>query len=373
MRPDVRSERGAILIFVGLAVLMLTAFSAFVLDYGVMWLSRRQAQNAADAGALAGAISRLYDEPMAPGPVTEAAALGAVGANPVFGAAGGAVVDTSDTACPAWATGGGCVRVDVHRDGTNASTVLPAYFANLFGVTSQSVRATATAQVRFGNASDCLKPFAVSDFYTPPVESYTSPGYTIEDHLGTTILLKGGPGTTLAPGWFRLLDLVGGQGGGVGGEEGTRNQIRSCVAETFTVGETLLDQNGNEAAIRTAIEDLYNLDPGASWDGDSIEGSCVEDHSCMRYTSDGDLVPDPGRTYSPRVMALPVFDPLVFQNTGEIVMVNILGFFLETQIVKPPDFEIYGTLVLKPDMTVTGGAGTVDPGASFLRVIQLIQ
>jgi len=34
-RPDPGSERGAILIFVGLAVFMLTAFSAFVLDYGV--------------------------------------------------------------------------------------------------------------------------------------------------------------------------------------------------------------------------------------------------------------------------------------------------------------------------------------------------
>ena len=38
------------------------AFNVFVLDYGMMWVGRRQAQNAADAGALAGATARAYDD-----------------------------------------------------------------------------------------------------------------------------------------------------------------------------------------------------------------------------------------------------------------------------------------------------------------------
>src|SRR4051794_26772168 len=54
-------ERGAITIHVAIALAALIAFSAFVVDYGVMWVSRRQAQNAADAGALAGAISTMVD------------------------------------------------------------------------------------------------------------------------------------------------------------------------------------------------------------------------------------------------------------------------------------------------------------------------
>jgi len=37
--------------------------------------------------------------------------------------------------------------VNVYRDGTNGSATLPVYFAPLFGVTSQAVNATATAQV----------------------------------------------------------------------------------------------------------------------------------------------------------------------------------------------------------------------------------
>ena len=53
-----RSEQGAVFVQVGISILVLMAFNVFVLDYGVMWVSRRQAQNAADAGALAGAVAR---------------------------------------------------------------------------------------------------------------------------------------------------------------------------------------------------------------------------------------------------------------------------------------------------------------------------
>ena len=55
------NERGAVLIQVAVALLALLALSSFVFDYGVMWVSRGQAQNAADAGALSGAISLAFD------------------------------------------------------------------------------------------------------------------------------------------------------------------------------------------------------------------------------------------------------------------------------------------------------------------------
>ena len=50
------SERGAVLVHVAFAFLALLAFTTFVVDWGVFWLARRQAQNAADAGALAAAM-----------------------------------------------------------------------------------------------------------------------------------------------------------------------------------------------------------------------------------------------------------------------------------------------------------------------------
>src|SRR5213592_3728908 len=55
-------ERGAVLIQVAISILALTAFTTFVVDYGVLWVARGQAQNAADAGALAGATARAFDD-----------------------------------------------------------------------------------------------------------------------------------------------------------------------------------------------------------------------------------------------------------------------------------------------------------------------
>jgi hypothetical protein len=52
---------------------------------------------------------------------------------------------------------GGCVQVNVYRTG------MPTYFANVFGITSQQIRATATAQARGANSVRCLKPFGILD------------------------------------------------------------------------------------------------------------------------------------------------------------------------------------------------------------------
>src|SRR5437773_10538844 len=56
------SERGAVLVQASILLLVLIGFTAFVFDYGVMWVARNQAQTAADAGALAGAIALQYDD-----------------------------------------------------------------------------------------------------------------------------------------------------------------------------------------------------------------------------------------------------------------------------------------------------------------------
>src|SRR5438552_18642709 len=56
------SERGAVLVQAAIVLLVLIAFTTFVFDYGVLWVARNQAQTAADAGALAGAIGMAYDD-----------------------------------------------------------------------------------------------------------------------------------------------------------------------------------------------------------------------------------------------------------------------------------------------------------------------
>src|SRR5689334_8056852 len=57
-----RSESGISLIHVAMLLFVFMGFSMFVTDLGALWLARGQAQNAADAGALAGAVARSFDE-----------------------------------------------------------------------------------------------------------------------------------------------------------------------------------------------------------------------------------------------------------------------------------------------------------------------
>ena len=63
-RPASRlnSERGATLVHVAIALVSLMGIAAYAVDRGIVWISRGQAQNAADAGALAGAVARAFDD-----------------------------------------------------------------------------------------------------------------------------------------------------------------------------------------------------------------------------------------------------------------------------------------------------------------------
>lgn len=177
MSSKLSSERGAILIQVAIASVVLIAFSMFVVDYGVMWVSRGQAQNAADGGALAGAVALAFDDfdnREDDGPAKQAALKIAL-LNKVYGEDPDVQVDTDiifydddPTKFPAECADDTCIRVDVYRtnrtiDGIARSNPLPMMFGQLVGLTDQGVRATATAQILAGNAAKCVKPWVVAD------------------------------------------------------------------------------------------------------------------------------------------------------------------------------------------------------------------
>src|SRR6185436_6050706 len=119
------SERGAILVHVAIASIVLIAFTMFVVDYGIMWVSRNQAQNAADAGALAGAIALGYDDFANrddDGPAKQSAQQFAL-LNAVFGEAPDVKIDAdvifypgNEDKFPAECADDTCIRVDVYRN-----------------------------------------------------------------------------------------------------------------------------------------------------------------------------------------------------------------------------------------------------------------
>ena len=165
------SERGSILVQVGVAIIVLIAFTTFVADYGLMWVARRQAQNAADAGALAGAIALGYDDfsDRSNAGAAKQSAHNVAIANYVAAEAPKVDIDADvyfypddPTKFPDECADDTCIRVDVYRNQA-ANNPLPIWFGQLIGLVDQGVQATAIARAAFGNASDCLKPWAVVD------------------------------------------------------------------------------------------------------------------------------------------------------------------------------------------------------------------
>ena len=73
------------------------------------------------------------------------------------------LTDVTFPPCPPGAPGppDTCVKVDAFRNQARGNA-LPMFFGNLVGVSSQGVRATATAQIVAGNTDGCLKPWAIA-------------------------------------------------------------------------------------------------------------------------------------------------------------------------------------------------------------------
>jgi len=394
-------ERGAIMIQVGITILVLSAFAMFVVDYGVMWVSRNQAQNSADSGALAGAIALALDsftDHSDTGPAKVAATEFAQ-SNYVWGEQPDVNITTdvrfySDdpASFPALCSGDDCVRVDVYRNQTRGNP-LPTFFGWLVGVQDQGVRATAIAQAGAANASKCLKPWAVldkwgesdgpwtsdstydpmtmpEDWYQAPSGSDPGTSYTLKNDLGVRIKLKvGDPGNSkevFGAGWFSPIDL-----GGTGGDV-YRDNISGCADGIYAIGSTLSVENGNMIGpTKQGVDDLTALDPNAKWDGTRVIDSCVgPPYTCATK----------GYQASPRIVAIPVintqdaYDQVhngdKTQGAGNmtVTVVAILGFFVEGM----DGNDVVGYLCTKPDLLVSDG-GSVAPGAGFLTAIRLVR
>jgi Flp pilus assembly protein TadG len=389
------AEHGAILIHVAVALVVLMAFTTFVVDYGVLWVARGQAQNAADAAALAGAVAVAFDDGTDltdTGPVKQSAyALSQ--SNFVWGESPNVRLATDITfpVCPDGTNT--CLRVDVYRN-QDRGNPLPVFFGALIGLTQQGIQATATTEVRAANASDCLKPWAIPDkwvenypvpgpwvpgeefnkyeepngpplpnpdIYIPPDANQPGTGFTLEADYGTELLLKpGNPNAATSPGWFFPLQLT--EPGAAEYEE----SIVGCSGTVWGVGDEIPVEPGNMIGPTVqGVRDLIDLDPYATWDpvSESVVGSCSQQSppSC------------PGYTRSPRIVVVPVFDTGAYEDgrqTGRLTVrvVNILGFF----IASLQGNDVRGYLVTGAGL-LDAGNGNLNGESSFAKNIVLLR
>ena len=402
-----RDESGVSLIQVAMLLFVFMGLSMFVVDYGVVWLARVQAQNAADAGALAGATARGFDEFADPPAANGAAYQSAYASTRRHNIFGEIPEPTISFVCPAFAPAGvRCTRVDVFRDGVNnTSTYLPTYFAAAFGNFTQQIKATATAWTTSGNSSQCVRPWAIADkwaenplttpdqydhwvkvgnsvvelmvhdTYTPPSRNSSGTGYTVSPPApppgdqGTRVTLKlGQAGDVMSPGWFMAVDLPDGNGGYPTGGSVYQDNIATCLGVSVGLGDKLPTETGDKIGpTRMGVDDLIRLDPDATWNGTQIAGSLFPEFS------------------SPRVVPVVVFNIDEFQQHdlandwttsgygcptggGCVKVVNLLGFFVESMSGR----DVTGILLTYPG-EFDSSKGVINNSASFSTVIQLIQ
>jgi Flp pilus assembly protein TadG len=375
----VQSERGAVFVQFGISLFVLMAFNVFVLDYGLMWVARRQAQNAADAGALAGATYLAYDQYANAG-FAVATAQGIAAANMVWQQA---ATPVASAACPGGVTGATCMTVNIYRNGSNGSSALPMLFGPVIGLTSQGVQATATALIGPANTTTCLKPWALPDRWNDvrspsdefnkwaagvllsPADVYTAPSAS---GAGTTPTLPANYGFiipfdvnyafdhAITRGFMLPLVLPGGK---------THLQnMTECNGQPISIGQTLsIDtglMGGSGGVAESAAWAAFNLDSTADY---AFEAGGYVDNSCAPNCA----------PVSPRLWAIALYDPSDFDyrrgvadwsgcpgGTPCIQIKSITGFFIDYLDPAAPNGR-HGHLLRYPGITVAPGPSITAP------------
>lgn len=375
-----RDEQGMSILYVTTGFLSFFVATTLAIDVGMLTTARAQAQNAADAGALAGAIALALDDwndRSASGPAVQAAVNAAL-ENIVIGRA--VAVEPSDVTFPVAPSGeANRVRVTVFRTAAR-SNPLSTFIAAVFGMDTVDMTAAATAHAAPANAMTCVRPFTIPDKWieknVPPNDTfdrYDNKGEVIPDadeyapgttsykpeippadgDKGRRVTLRAGTGNNIAPTFYYSWSMPG-NNGEIGADWYERN-IRECNPTTIPTGSIMTQEPGNMMGPTiSGIEALIAQDPSAYWDDD-----------------DEKVVSPLGR--SPRVFPIPLYDPDFFQSgkmTGRNATLQVagwIGFFVEDRSGN----EVYGRImpmlgVIDPD------AGPAPEGA-VPRAVQLIE
>ncbi len=374
-------ERGMTFVYVGLGFMGFLAATTLAIDVGMFATARSQAQNAADAGALAGATALVRDS------YTDRSSAGPAVRSAISTAESNTIVNYPLTVLPADVTfptdpsgQADRVRVDVHR-------TVPTLMGPIFGVKTVNIAATATGEASPANAMTCVKPFMIPDKWIERIDStgkldgswtpdktfdmydklnnpFPNPdtyvgadhadytGYTVARDVGTSLVLRAGTGDEVNPSFYYSWKMPGDVGGNF-----YRQNIATCNQSTITWGTEITQEPGDKSGPTIqGITDLYNMDPGAYWDT-----------SCM-------CVQGSAFKTSPRVFPIPLYDPWYYAvgkangRPASFRIANFLGFFVDRV---PSGNAIYGK--------VTNIVGLVDPNAgpapanAFPHAIRLVQ
>jgi Flp pilus assembly protein TadG len=393
LRKFGRDEDGFSLVFVGMGGLALVGASMLAIDVGMLMSARSQAQNAADAGALAGAIALAYDDwddRTADGPAVVRAIATAkankvqdveVAVNPAD------VVFLNDEAGVA-----SRVQVTVYRDTAHQNAV-QTLIAQYFKIATANVSAVAVAEASPANAMTCVKPFTIpdrwieknpittpwtsaadfsrydkkgnlispADVYEPAytddggkkVQNPNYSGYNSEKSRGEKLVLRASNASKIQSSFYFSLAMTDDTGG-----SDYEWNIANCNRKIYGWGSPLIQEPGaKEGPTIHGIQMLIDKDPNAVWN----QSTKAVDNSAY------------GERQSPRVFPIPLYDPDYYDEghqTGRVATLrtaNWIGFFVE---YIGSGSEIHGRIIPIGgirDKTMTTGTN------DFPRAIRLVK
>jgi Flp pilus assembly protein TadG len=251
-----QNEKGVVIIVIALLLPILIGFCALVVDLGYLYVAKGELQNAADAGALAGA-KQLYDGTTPTLHWTDApsSATTLVQQNKVAGTnLSDATVDAgywSITQTPAGMQSQAitptvndvpAVRVTVNRAAGVNGGALPTYFAKIFGVTSVPLTASAVAGVTVaGSMTGSVLPISLS-------QAYVNANPLVGGQSGTVTFSPDNSPTTSH--WTTLEE-------GFNGANVTRDLTDPSyvLQHPVSIGDTIQGSTGIKATLYNAIAD----------------------------------------------------------------------------------------------------------------------
>jgi len=371
MRLLRRGDSGSVLIFVAVAIFVLAAMAILAVDISKLLVTRAQLQNAADAGALAGAELFMESGVTPVKSEVEQHARDVAALNQAFN-------ETYDTPMSPVSDIDAVAVTDAGEDyGTVTVTtrsVVSQYFTGVLPALARVGRVGAVAAARAGEVCkvQCLKPWSIPDRWDdggqpgwpawkdnehwdaegftdlnengvwdenepftdgvdlnrnsgPKNGQYTSEfyhplltGYIAAKDLGDLMRFKvADPNDASEPGQFYPIDLCQGEDAkGCPGADNYRWNIANCNPNFYGPTDWVKTENGNMIGpTGQGLRELIAQDPTAYWD----EGcQCV-------------LGSKFSGSSSPRIGFIPLHDPRIPLNSGKmsIQIVKIIAVFFE--------------------------------------------
>lgn len=431
-----KNESGQSLILVTIVIAALIGFAALVVDVGVLYNSKAELQNIADAAALAGA----QDLPNASLAIDTA--LDYVSYNGLK-ATQNALTESGDTVTITTPYKGDETKIEV-----KCKREVPYLFAKIFGLSSTEISARSAAQYGIAASVPWIVPFVIpepaqfnydnlyvmrmygagpyptgynypSDFLNDSLyKKYNITQNTYEDVYKTKnnstivyqssstnstkvvtisgagtkvtfmkekrvsnvlwyrirVQIKSGRRTNTYTGWVKAIDM-----------NKTSEIINSTVTNNYPYQFDYMNvkieaaQNMNDylGYLENGYHKTYSVDEKMLYFDPSSGGKTSVDVFAKRVQKDSNTDYTKAKVGDPRVMLIPVVNELLPRNTRENTKITIIGFvaFYLEEVHKNSYGETFwfeGRFL--ENISIGSGKVTVDPDADFgLRVMQLVE